>query len=179
MAELEPAAGDALIADAATQTDVSEANDPMEATKDRAVAFAEGLAQSTGKDITVAVGDEEPDSIVIAFEGADSPMLVGRGGQGLDALQYLASLIINRRGSPRLRVTFDADDFRLRREATLKQLARDLSEQVLATGQEAVFDPMSPMERRIVHNAVSEVPGVQTYSEGEEPNRYIVIAPAS
>ena len=119
------------------------------------------------------------DSIVIAFEGADSAVLVGKGGQGLDALQYLASLIINRRMNPRLRITFDADDFRLRRENTLKALAHQLCDQVLSTGQEAVLDPLSPMERRIVHNIVAEVPGVQTYSEGQEPNRYIVIAPAA
>ncbi len=57
-------------------------------------------------------------------------------------------------------------------------MAQELAEQVVATGNEAVLDPLSPMERRIVHQAAMEVPGVRTYSEGEEPNRYIVIAPA-
>jgi len=73
---------------------------------------------------------------------------------------------------------FDADDYRIRREKTLKELADDLAAQVLSTGQEAVLDPLSPMERRIVHNALAEIPGVRTYSEGEEPDRFVIISPA-
>ncbi len=151
--------------------------------KERAIAFAEGLAGASGLDIFVATRDDGPETIQIAFEGPDSRLLVGRGGQVLDALQYLTQLSGNRRSivqtpGARLRVIYDADSYRARREATLHKLAAELSEQVRATGQEAVLDPLSAMERRIVHQAISEEPGIRTYSEGEEPERYIVIAPA-
>lgn len=142
-------------------------------------AWAQGLAQASGLEVTASVRKDEPEGLTIAFDGPDARLLVGRGGQVLDALQYIASLTINARGAVgRLHVTFDADNYRARREDTLRRVAQELAEQVLATGQEAVLDPLSPMERRIVHQAVMETPGVRTYSEGEEPDRYIVIAPA-
>lgn len=143
------------------------------------IAFAEGLAESSGLEVTASVVKDEPEGLTIAFQGPDARLLVGRSGQVLDALQYIASLAVNGRGgNGRLHIVFDADDYRARREVTLQRVAQELAEQVLATGQEAVLDPLSPLERRIVHQAVVEIPGVRTYSEGEEPERYIVIAPA-
>jgi spoIIIJ-associated protein len=158
-----------------------EAQQRMDELKERATAFAEGLAAASGLDVTARVGDSESESITMAFDGPDSRYLVGRGGQVLDALAYLAGLSVHRRPlsmGGRLRIVFDADNYRVRREQTLKDLAAELAEQVRATGQEAVLDPLSPLERRIVHQALSEEPDVRTYSEGEEPERYIVIAPA-
>ena len=147
--------------------------------KTRAREFAEGLAKAVADfDLHTQVTSDEPENIRISFEGPDSPMFVGRNGQVLDALQTLASHIINRRSGQRLRITFDADLYRARREETLIKLAQDLADQVKSTGQEAVLDPLSPMERRIVHTALADDPGVQTYSEGEEPDRYIIISPA-
>ena len=149
--------------------------------KERAIAFAEGLAAASGMDLVVMSREEGRDTLQIALEGPDSRHFVGRAGQVLDALQYLTQLSSNRRGLPpagRLRVIYDADSYRARREQTLRKLAQEVSEQVRATGQEAVLDPLSAMERRIVHQAISEEPGIRTYSEGEEPERYIVIAPA-
>jgi spoIIIJ-associated protein len=151
--------------------------------KERAKEFAEGLAASSGLEVTARAVDTEEESITLAFDGPDARHFIGRGGQTLDALAYLAGLAIHRRPasggpSPRLRIVFDADNYRVRREQTLKELAAELSEQVRATGQEAVLDPLSPLERRIVHQALSDEPDVRTYSEGEEPERYIVIAPA-
>jgi len=149
--------------------------------KERAKAFAEGIAAASGLEVTAQAVDTEEESIVLAFDGPDARHLVGRGGQTLDALAYLAGLAIHRRPSsgpsPRLRIICDADGYRVRREQTLKDLAAELSEQVRATGQEAVLDPLSPLERRIVHQALTDEPDVRTYSEGEEPERYIVIAP--
>lgn len=149
--------------------------------KERAIAYAEGLAAASDLDLSVEHHDVGDDNLWIKFDGPDSRFLVGRSGQVLDALQYLTLLSVNRRGpltGARLRVTFDADSYRARREVTLKKLARELSEQVRATGQEAVLDPLSAMERRIVHQAISDEEGIRTYSEGEDPDRYIVIAPA-
>jgi Predicted RNA-binding protein len=151
----------------------------MQALKERALAFAQGVAEQSGLQMTARLSHEEPDGVTIAFEGAEARYMVGRNGQILDALAYLASLVVNRRGGPRLRVIFDADGYRAHREQTLRNLAKELSEQVLATGQEAVLDPLSPLERRIVHQALLEIPGVRTYSEGEDPERYVIISPAA
>lgn len=149
------------------------------AAKERAQAFAEGFAASTGLEISARVTSDEPEGVTIAFDGPDARYLVGRAGQVLDALQYIASLSVNRRGSnTRLRVIFDADSYRARREETLRSLAAELADQVRSTGQEAVLDPLSPMERRIVHTALAEESGIRTYSEGEEPERYVIISPA-
>jgi spoIIIJ-associated protein len=146
--------------------------------KARARTWAEGLAAASGLDVRATVAADEPDGVTLAFEGPDAHWLVGRHGQVLDALQYLASLGVNRGAGQRLRVLFDADGYRARREATLKKLAHDLAAQVKSTGQEAVLDPLSPLERRIVHTALADDPAVKTYSEGEEPERYVIISPA-
>lgn len=155
-------------------------NNDIEAVKEKTRRFAEELAASAAPDLQLSarVSAEEPEGITIAFDGADAPYMVGRNGQILDAIGFIAGQIINRRGNARLRILFDADDYRRKREETLTKLATELGEQVLATGQEAVLDPLSPMERRIIHNIITEMPGLQTYSEGVEPERYIIISPA-
>ncbi len=155
-------------------------NNDIEAVKEKARRFAEGLTTSAAPDLQLSarVTVEEPEGITIAFEGADASHMVGRNGQILDAIGFLAGQIINRRGNARLRILFDADNYRQKREETLTKLATELGEQVIATGQEAVLDPLSPMERRIIHNIITEMPGLQTYSEGIEPERYIIISPA-
>jgi spoIIIJ-associated protein len=150
------------------------------ALKQQALEFAEGLVKASGLEITASQTREEADGITIAFSGPDARYLVGKGGATLDAIQYLTSLAVTRKsGLNRFHIIYDADGYRERREATLKRLAQDVAAQVVQTGQEAVLDPLSPMERRIVHQALAEQTGVRTYSEGEEPERYIVIAPAN
>ncbi|MES2461399.1 MAG: R3H domain-containing nucleic acid-binding protein [Armatimonadota bacterium] len=158
------------------------AEDTTEYAKQRAKTFAEGFAAAASDllDITAFVASEEAEGIILGFEGPDAHLLVGRAGRTLDALQYIASNVVNRRTSRgRLHVIFDADSYRARRETTLNKLAADLAAQVVSTGEEAVLDPLSPLERRIVHNALKDIPGVRTYSEGEEPERYIIISPAA
>lgn len=145
--------------------------------KGKVKTFAEELAAASGWEVTIAVTRDTADSITIAFEGPDSALLAGRGGKVLDALQLIANHAYVRRGAPRLHILFDADNYRARREKMLVEMARDLAMQVESTGQEAVLDPLPALERRIVHQALLEFPGVQTYSEGEDPDRYIVIAP--
>ena len=155
----------------------ASAADGIEELKERVRTFAEEVGKASGLDVDVAVLAEDRDSITVGFEGPDARFFVGRHGQALDALQHLAVSACCRRGSQRLHITFDADGYRARREATLQRLARELADQVKATGQEAVLDPLSPLERRIVHTTLVDDPGVTTYSEGEEPERYIIISP--
>ncbi len=106
-------------------------------------------------------------------------LLIGRRGETLDAMQYLVSLVANknRKEEGYLRVTLDTEGYRSRREETLKRLARKNAVRVRQTGRPVAMEPMNPYERRILHSALQGFSGVTTHSEGEEPNRHVVIAP--
>lgn len=107
-------------------------------------------------------------------------LLIGRRGETLDAMQYLVSLVANknRKEEGYLRVTLDTEGYRSRREETLKRLARKNATRVRQTGRPVSMEPMNPYERRILHSALQGFSGVTTHSEGEEPNRHVVITPA-
>lgn len=157
---------------------------------DRARAYAENFARTCELELSASVSpDSNGEGIVIAFDGPDAHLLAARRGQVLDALQLLATYSLRGgpssggaagRSGPRApRITLDADGYRARRAATLQKMAQELADEVKSSGQEAVLDPLSPWERRIVHTALADDPGVTTYSEGEEPDRYIIISPAA
>jgi spoIIIJ-associated protein len=150
----------------------------MEQLKEQVTTWAQGLASATGLDLKVRVARDEPEGITLSFDGPDAGLFSGRKGEVLDALQLLASFSLKGRGYPRLHLLFDADGYRERREQVLTQMASELAEEVVSSGQEAELEPLSAMERRIIHKVLVEIPGIRTYSEGEEPRRYIVIAPA-
>jgi spoIIIJ-associated protein len=114
----------------------------------------------------------------LQLDGRDAAFLVGKHGEVLNALQYLVNIIGSRRIANGVRTTLDGNDYRKRREETLTSLATNIAEQVKKRGEEAVLDALPAFERRIVHKALSTMPGITTYSEGEEPNRRVVIAPA-
>jgi spoIIIJ-associated protein len=112
------------------------------------------------------------------LDGRDVAYLVGKHGEILNAFQYLVNIIASRQLESGVRVTLDGNNYRRRREEALCNLALQIAEQVRERGEEAVLDALPAFERRIVHKAISEFDGVSTYSEGEEPNRRVVIAPA-
>lgn len=107
-------------------------------------------------------------------------LLIGRRGETLDAMQYLVSLVANknRKEEGYLRVTLDTEGYRSRREETLKRLARKNAQNVRQSGRAISMEPMNPYERRVLHSALQGFAGVTTHSEGEEPNRHVVITPA-
>jgi spoIIIJ-associated protein len=119
------------------------------------------------------------DAVDIDVDGPDAGYLIGRRGQILDALQYLTLVITTHKRDDvrRVRINVDADGYRARRAESLRALAQELAVQVKETGEEAVIEPLTALERRIVHTALVDHADVETYSEGEEPNRYIVISP--
>lgn len=122
---------------------------------------------------------EDEESIRYDLSGPHMGSIIGRRGDTLDALQYLANIIANReKEEPRKRVLLDAEDYRKRREDTLIRLAHRLAGRVKRTGHKVVLEPMSPMERRVIHTALQDDPEVKTLSEGEEPYRRLVISPA-
>ena len=110
--------------------------------------------------------------------GADLGILIGRHGQTIDALQYLANAIGHRAfGDERLRVVIDAAGYRARRATTLESLARRCAEQATATGRRVELETMTAVERKIVHELLKDDPEVETTSEGTEPNRFVVVVP--
>jgi spoIIIJ-associated protein len=123
--------------------------------------------------------DEGDDAITVSCSGPDLGILIGRHGQTIDALQYLANAIAYRRREQRKTVVVDAAGYRARRQATLESLAMRSAERALSTGESVELEPMTPTERKIVHVRLQDVGGVETTSEGAEPNRFVVVSPAS
>ncbi len=116
--------------------------------------------------------------VTIELDGKDVAFLVGKHGEVLNALQYLMNIIAGRKFNNGVRATLDGNDYRHRREEALTKLATNIANEVKNRGEEAVLDALPAFERRIVHKALSDFEGIATYSEGEEPNRRVVIAPA-
>lgn len=111
----------------------------------------------------------------IRLTGEDIGIIIGRRGETLDALQYLLSLVINRQSEDYIRVILDVADYRLKREETLRRLAKRVAEKVFKSRRNITLDAMNPYERRIIHSTLQDYQGVDTQSIGEEPNRKVVV----
>ena len=136
------------------------------------------LMHALGVDGEVAVAEDDA-AITVTCSGADLALLIGRHGQTIDAAQYLLNAISHRAyGEERKEVVVDAAGYRERRRATLEALAERTAEQVRASGAPVELEPMTAVERKVVHLKLKELGGVETASEGTEPNRYIVVLPA-
>lgn len=120
---------------------------------------------------------EEDGVITIDIEGEDVGFIIGRRGETLDALQYLACLAANRVEPGNKRVVINTGDYREKREKTLEALGRRLAIKAAKTGRKSSLEPMNPYERRIIHTAVQKVNGATSWSEGENLNRHVVIGP--
>ncbi len=121
---------------------------------------------------------EDADAITLTCSGADVALLIGRHGQTIDAVQYLMNAISHRAyGDERKEVIVDAAGYRERRRATLESLAVRTAQQVCTSGERVELDPMTAVERKVVHLRLQEFDGVETASEGTEPNRYVVVLP--
>lgn len=156
---------------AGASTDVGEGEPAV------ARELLERTVAALGLDARVEL-DEADDEVVATVTGGDLGVLIGRHGQMIDALQYLANAIAHRAvGEDRRRIVVDAAGYRARRSATLESLARRSAEQASATGHRVALEPMSAVERRLVHEALKEDPEVTTSSEGVEPHRYVVVLP--
>jgi spoIIIJ-associated protein len=137
----------------------------------------EGIVDSLGLDVDVRI-EQSDGTLTGSVEGEDVGLFIGRRGQTIDAVQHLAQRIVFRGGSPDARVVIDADGYRERRAETLRSIALDAAEESLRSGQAVELDPMPASERRIVHEYLRERGGVETHSEGEEPERYLVVEPS-
>jgi spoIIIJ-associated protein len=119
--------------------------------------------------------EETEDEIVVSCSGGDLGLLIGKHGHTIDSLQYLANVILHRTSTGK-HATIDAAGYRDRRRATLESIAIRSAERALA-GERVLLEPMSAVERRIVHERLADEPGIRTVSEGAEPNRYVVVEP--
>lgn len=141
----------------------------------KAKAFLAELTGLMGVNVEIAVGNDEEGNVFVQMTGDTLGILIGRRGETLDAIQYLTSLKVNRGQEGYTRVTIDTENYRAKREDTLIRLANRMANRAVKTGRKVSMEPMNPYERRIIHSALQANEAVDTHSEGEEPNRHVVI----
>jgi spoIIIJ-associated protein len=164
-----------VIASAGT-TGVTEqaAGDASDASR-AAGEIVERIVAGIAADVTVSAREHEG-GVTVSCSGPDVALFIGKHGQTIDAVQYIANAITRAEGGEH-EVIVDAAGYRARRTAALEKLARRTAQRASATGHRVALDPMTPVERKIVHEALKEDPEVETASEGSEPNRFVVVFP--
>lgn len=143
---------------------------------EQGLRFLKDVLSTMRMPVDVAVREED-EAVIFDIRGKQLGLIIGRRGQTLDALQYLVNIAANRGAETRRRIILDAGGYRERRRKTLRELADRLARQVLRTGKEVVLEPMSPADRKVIHTRIQTVEGLTTYSEGEEPERRVIITP--
>ncbi len=174
-------ASEKVEAEGGTEATEEEPTDGVQATQedaDRLLKVLTDIIASSNLEVSATVTQVGGRYVSMQLDGKDAAYLVGKHGEVVNALQYLVNIICGRRYNNGVRATIDANDYRKRREEALTRLANKVADQVIERGEEAVLDVLPAFERRIVHKALSVRSGIATYSEGEEPNRRVVIAPA-
>lgn len=143
----------------------------------RAVEFIENIVNNMGLNASVEITSQDEEGVNIAINGDKLGILIGRRGDVLDSLQYLATLAANMQKSGFYRVTVDVQGYREKRAETLRGVAKRMSEKVLKYKRSFALEPMNAYERRIIHSACQNIDGVTTRSIGEGADRKIVISP--
>lgn len=143
----------------------------------RAYDFIEALIKNMNLNATVEILEQDEEGVYIAINGNDLGLLIGRRGDVLDSLQYLATLAANIEKKGFYRVTVDVQGYREKRAETLRGVAKRMSEKVLKYKRSFALEPMNAYERRIIHSACQSIEGVTTRSIGEGADRKIVISP--
>jgi len=139
--------------------------------------FLQTFIRNAGIQAEIRCEEREGGELAYSFEGENLGVLIGHHGEVLDSLQYLLSLVTNRHGDEFVRVTIDVENYRAKRENTLKSLARKTAQRVKKTGRNVTFEPMSAYERRIIHSQAQEIGGVTTHSIGSGDERRVVMSP--
>jgi spoIIIJ-associated protein len=138
----------------------------------------EEIADALKLEVDVAVSDRDG-ALSGQLDGEDVGLFIGRHGQTIDAVQHLAQRIVFPDGPSAIRIVIDANGYRARRAEALQAEADDAADEALASGRAVELDPLPPFERRIVHEYLRERGDVETHSEGNEPQRYLVVTPRS
>jgi spoIIIJ-associated protein len=156
-----------------THGGASEELEPAEELEELLEEIVDGLG------LNAAIEIEESDGVLTGrLDGEDVGLFIGRHGQTIDAVQHLAQRIVFPEGPSTVRVVIDANGYRQRRAEALRGEADDAADEALRTGDPVELDPLPPFERRIVHEYLRERGDVRTHSEGNEPDRYLVVSPA-
>jgi spoIIIJ-associated protein len=149
--------------------------EPAGAAAEDAREFVERIARAIGAGVTTSVVERDG-TVTVTCAGPDLGLLIGKHGQTIDAIQYLANAVVRSAGGEH-EVVVDAAGYRARRTASLGAVAQRSARRAAATGRRVDLDPMTAVERKIVHEALKDDPEVETASEGTEPNRYVVVVP--
>ena len=149
-------------------------NDLKEVEEHDALTFLKDITEKMGLDLSFKARVGE-DLVYVEMNGKDSRTVIGKRGQTLDAIQYLASLVVNKDREKYTKVVVDAENYRAKRERTLEQLANRLGAKVVKTRKHVRLEPMNPYERKVIHATLQKNPNTTTRSEGEEPYRRVVI----
>lgn len=149
-----------------------EAND---SSSDRAKEFLEGLLERMGVAAAAEIADDDEGNLKIRLTGQNLGVLIGRRGETLDAIQGITSRAVNRGGEKRVRVTVDAENYRGKREDSLRRLAQNVAAKVVKYRKNVTLEPMNAYERHIIHEVLQDYEGVNTRSAGSEPNRRVIV----
>lgn len=146
----------------------------------RAKEFVVGLVEEFGLEADVTIDEVDDETVLVAAHGDDLGLLVGPRGATLTAIQDLARTYVQRQSDARTnRILVDVGGYREKRSAALRRFAENIAAEVKEQGEERELEPMSPPDRKVIHDTVNEIEGVSTRSAGEEPNRFVVIEPSS
>lgn len=167
---------DAFEADAELQA-APDLLDPDGTPAARTESFLVSLLLNFDPAFAVSVRETGDGTLNADITGGDSGKLIGRGGRTLMALEHVVSAVINREGTEHVRVNIDVGGYRYRRDERLRQNAHRSADMVRKNGEEIELEPMSAAERRVVHLALADVPGVRTESAGEGRDRRVIIYP--
>ncbi|WP_302485413.1 RNA-binding cell elongation regulator Jag/EloR [uncultured Megasphaera sp.] len=171
--ESQPAAVEKPVAPAAAEP-AANAADAAEEAAAKAKAFLQEVLKNMGIDVVIEKMIKS-DKVLLHLHGKNLGILIGKHGQTLDALQYLTNLTTNQGETTRHFIMLDVENYRHRREETLKQLAIRLANRVKKNGDRVVLEPMNGYERKIIHVTLQNDPQVRTESEGQDPYRHVVI----
>ncbi len=149
-------------------------DDLVEVTEHVAIDFLKETTEKMGLKLNFRAYENDS-NVYVDIEGKDAGTIIGKRGQTLDAIQYLTSLVVNKKKEGYVRVVLDAENYRAKREKTLEQLANRLADKVVKTRRNVRLEPMNPYERMVIHATLQKNQKVTTRSEGEEPYRRVVI----
>ena len=147
--------------------------------EDETIRYVEQFVKDTLKamdmDVEITSSIDKDGALYVDMKGENMGILIGKRGQTLDSLQYLANRVANKHQSGYVRVKLDTENYRARREEILKHLAKNIAHKVKRNRRPVILEPMNPYERRIIHSTLQSDPYVTTHSEGEEPYRKVVV----
>lgn len=138
--------------------------------------FIKGLLEHMGSDAVPHAWKTEDDTYQVDLVGENLGMLIGRRGETLDAIQHLTNYSVNRDNTKRARINVDAENYRMKREDSLRRLAMKVAGKVVKYRRNITLEPMNAYERHVIHATLQDVPDVTTYSTGSEPNRRVVVS---